>query len=134
VKPIDKDFTIEDAVSSGELCTPGLTNYVMPAVHRIRKVALLVEWSRNFGRGVLRGIGQYVQTHGRWKVYQTERRLSDAAPPWLKTWQGDGVIARIENRRLAAQLKQLGIPVVDLFEHEQAGEHPALGGEKTADR
>jgi len=94
--------------------------------HRIRKVALLVEWSRNFGRGVLRGIGQYVQTHGRWKVYHTERKLSDTAPSWLRNWQGDGIIARIENRKLAAQIKQLGLPVVDLFEHEDGGTIPAV--------
>jgi len=92
----------------------------------IRKVALLVEWSRNYGRGVLRGIGRYAQAHRRWKVYQTERRLSDTAPSWLRRWQGDGIIARIENRRLAAQIKRLGLPVVDLFEHEDAEGIPAV--------
>ena len=86
--------------------------------NRIRRVALLVEWSRAYGRGVLRGIGRYVQAHGRWKVYHTERKLSDAAPPWLKHWEGDGIIARIENRKLAEQIKRLRIPVVNLFEHE----------------
>jgi hypothetical protein len=87
---------------------------------------LLVEWSRTYGRGVLRGIGQYVQTHGRWKVYHTERTLSEAAPPWLRNWQGDGIIARIENRKLAGQITQLGLPVVDLFEHENPGPVPAV--------
>jgi LacI family transcriptional regulator len=93
---------------------------------RIRQVALLVEWSRAYGRGVLRGIGRYVQTHGRWKVYHTERSLSDAAPPWLRTWKGDGIIARIENPRLAAQLKRMGLPLVDLFEHGGRGHVPTV--------
>ncbi|MEN6405602.1 MAG: DNA-binding transcriptional regulator [Thermoguttaceae bacterium] len=96
------------------------------ARRRIRHVALLVEWSRAFGRGVLRGIGRYVQAHGRWKVYHTERKLSEAAPQWLRAWQGDGVIARIENQALAAQLRQLQIPMVNLFERGDMDDVPAV--------
>jgi LacI family transcriptional regulator len=83
--------------------------------HRIRRVALMVEWSRVFGRGVLRGIGKYVQTHGRWKVDFTERKLSETAPGWLRHWKGDGIIARIEDGELARQIESLEIPVVDLY-------------------
>jgi len=94
--------------------------------NRVRKVALLVEWSRVYGRGVLRGIGQYVQAHRRWKVYHTERKLSETSPPWLRNWRGDGIIARIESRKLAAQIKRLGVPVIDLFEHEDMNGIPAV--------
>lgn len=99
----------------------------MPLVPRhVRKVALLVEWSRVYGRGVLQGIGKYVQAHGRWKVYYAERKLSESAPAWLKQWKGDGIIARIENRRLADQIKQLNLPVVEVFEHEDMALIPAV--------
>lgn len=81
----------------------------------VRRVALLVEWSRIFGRGVLRGIGRYVQTHGRWKVFYSERKLSEKPPGWLRRWYGDGVIARIEDASLAEQLFALGLPLVDLY-------------------
>ncbi len=47
--------------------------------HRVYRVALLVGWSRVYGRGVLRGIGRYVQAHRRWKVYHSERKLSETA-------------------------------------------------------
>jgi len=93
---------------------------------RIRRVALLVEWSRAYGRAVLRGIGKYVQVHGRWKVYFTERKLAESAPAWLRTWKGDGIIARIENRRLAEAVARLGVPVVDLFEHKQRTKTPGV--------
>ncbi len=96
------------------------------ARHQLRQVALLVESSRVYGRGVLRGIGKYVQAHGKWKVYHTERKLSEMAPPWLRTWQGDGVIARIENQKLAGRIRQLRLPVVDLFEHENMADIPAV--------
>ena len=82
-----------------------------------RKIALLIEWSRAYGRGVLGGIANYVRAHGTWKTYQTERRLCDAAPEWLRDWHGDGIIARIESRTLLTQLRRLQLPTVDLFEH-----------------
>ena len=92
----------------------------------IRQVALLIEWSRIYGRDVLRGIGKYVQTHGRWEVYHTERNLSDAAPLWLRKWKGDGIIARIENPRLATQIKRMKVPFVDLYDREEMGHIPAV--------
>jgi LacI family transcriptional regulator len=91
-----------------------------------RKVALLIEWSRAYGRGVLCGIANYVQAHGTWKIYQTERRLCDAAPEWLRGWKGDGIIARIENAELLDQIRQLDVPVVDLFEHRSTAGIPGV--------
>lgn len=93
---------------------------------QLRQVALLVESSRVYGRGVLRGIGNYVQAHGTWKVYHSERKLSEVAPSWLRTWTGDGIIARIESRTLAAQIKQLRLPVVDLFDHADQNDIPTV--------
>ncbi len=91
-----------------------------------RKIALLIEWSRVFGRGVLRGIAGYVKAHGTWRIYQTERRLCDAAPGWLKDWSGDGIIARIENDELSRQIRRMGLPVVDLFEHSRSEGFPGV--------
>ncbi len=91
-----------------------------------RKIALLIEWSRAYGRGVLGGIANYVKAHETWKIYQTERRLCDAAPEWLKHWQGDGVIARIENEELLEEIRKLDLPVVDLFEHRSAEGIPGV--------
>ncbi|MDD4270108.1 MAG: XylR family transcriptional regulator [Pirellulaceae bacterium] len=93
---------------------------------RPRKVALLIEWSRAYGRGVLGGIADYVRAHGTWKIYQTERRLCDGPPDWLKTWNGDGIIARIENVQLRRQIAQMDLPVVDLFEHRNRGGVPGV--------
>jgi len=91
-----------------------------------RKIALLIEWSRAYGRGVLSGIATYVRAHGTWKTYQTERRLCDAAPGWMRDWNGDGIIARIESRRLFQQIRRMNLPTVDLFEHAEAGALPAV--------
>jgi LacI family transcriptional regulator len=40
--------------------------------------------------------------------------LYDTVPSWLKSWRGDGIIARIENRRMARVIRNLRVPSVDL--------------------
>src|SRR5215467_10125933 len=78
------------------------------------RVALLVESSRAYGRGLLHGIAEYIRLHGPWSVYMAERGLGDDPPPWLQGWNGDGVIARIENRKIAHAIGELAVPAVDL--------------------
>lgn len=87
---------------------------------------MLVEWSRAYGRGVLRGIAAYAKAHETWKIYQTERSLFDAAPGWLQDWDGDGIIARIENDELLEQIVQMNLPTVDLFERGQINGFPGV--------
>jgi LacI family transcriptional regulator len=78
------------------------------------QVALLIESSRAYGRGLLQGIARYVREHGPWSIFHQERRASDPPPAWLKGWRGAGVIARIEDHQLAAAIRRLGVPVVDV--------------------
>ena len=79
------------------------------------QVALLIESSRNYGRGVLRGIARYAHAHGPWSFFVQERELHSGIPKWLQHWKGDGIIARIESRRMAAQLSKLDCLVVDVL-------------------
>jgi len=79
------------------------------------QVALLIESSRNYGRGILRGIARFSHAHEPWSFFVQERELHSGIPHWLKNWKGDGIIARIENRRMAAQLSRLNCPVVDVL-------------------
>ena len=78
------------------------------------RVALLVESSRAYGRGLLHGIAEYVRLHGPWSIYLAERGLGYAPPGWLRGWNGDGVIARIENLGIARVVRRLALPTVDL--------------------
>jgi LacI family transcriptional regulator len=81
----------------------------------IPRVALLIESSRNYGRGILRGIAQYAHVRGPWSFFTQERELHSGIPAWLQTWKGHGIIARIEDRRTARALLKLGLPVVDVL-------------------
>lgn len=79
------------------------------------KVALIVDTSLASGRGILRGIGDYVRQHVPWSIYHEPRGLDDPAPKWLHGWDGDGIIARVQNKKIAAAVKATGLPVVDLL-------------------
>jgi LacI family transcriptional regulator len=76
-------------------------------------VACIVETSMAFGREILGGVTRYLQESGPWTVYIEQRSLTDQAPRWLETWEGDGIISRLAPR-LARRLHARGIPTVDL--------------------
>jgi len=79
-----------------------------------KRVALLIESSRAYGRGLLAGIAAYARAHRNWSIYHHERMLGDAVPKWLEDWSGDGIIARVENRQIVSFLQNHSIPAVDL--------------------
>ena len=61
---------------------------------RVRHVALLIETSRSYGRGLLRGIIRYQREHGPWSIFFEPRGVNDSAPAWLESWRGHGILAR----------------------------------------
>lgn len=80
------------------------------------EVALLLESSSGYARGLLAGITAYVREHGHWSVVTGEPERLGLPPQWLRTWRGDGIIARIETRAFADHLRHLDVPVIDLSE------------------
>ncbi len=79
-----------------------------------RSVALLIETSNSYSRGVLEGITQYVRHHERWSIFLPEQERGGRPPQWLGRWNGDGIIARIETDEIAASLRKAKLPVVDV--------------------
>ena len=80
----------------------------------MRRVAVLIESSRAYGRGLLRGVARYNREHGHWSVYLQPHGLDDPPPPWLRRWRGDGILARIGDRRMLRAVLGTGLPTVDL--------------------
>jgi len=83
-----------------------------------RKVILLVENSRGFGRDLLKGIADYVKVHGPWTFYhppffyiRTSGRRDDELLR-LKDWGPDGIIAREFSPKTREQILSLGVPAV----------------------
>ncbi|HEY1108186.1 MAG TPA: DNA-binding transcriptional regulator [Opitutaceae bacterium] len=81
---------------------------------RRRQVALLIETSNAYARGLLQGVVHYIREHEPWSFYLMEQGRGDDPPPWLERWKGDGIIARIETPKIAAAVVRAALPTVDL--------------------
>lgn len=79
-----------------------------------RSVALLIETSNGYSRGLIEGVISYTKIHRNWSIYLTEQERGASPPSWLKTWGGDGIIARIETDIIGQRLVECGVPIVDL--------------------
>jgi len=79
-----------------------------------RAVALLIETSNSYARGLLDGIVAYVQQNANWSIYLPEQERGAPPPSWLGRWKGDGILARIETATIARAVRRTKLPVVDL--------------------
>ena len=80
-----------------------------------QRIAILVESSRAFGRGLIEGINSFASERDDWLLYYHEGTLHFDLAEWLDAWNGDGVITRITNEKDAHTLAASGIPTVDLL-------------------
>lgn len=80
----------------------------------LRHVALLIESSGAYGRGLLQGIAKYNRERRGWSTYFQPHGLTDPPPDWLRHWKGDGILARINDRQTARFVGRTRVPVVNL--------------------
>jgi len=80
-----------------------------------KKIGLLVETSLGSGREILKGIARYARYSGDWQLFHAAGGLSEMIPNWLENWDGDGIIARIQNDEVSKKLSELKIPVIDVL-------------------
>ena len=74
-------------------------------------VALLLETSTEYGRGLMRGIVRYSRLHGPWSLYVAPGHLAQALPK-AKSWSGTGIIARIRSPEMANLIRATKLPFV----------------------
>ena len=79
-----------------------------------KKVAVIVQSSKGYGRGLLAGISSFARTHRTWSIYHDDRILQDSIPEWLERWNGDGMIASFDNKALAEYVRSRAVPAIDL--------------------
>ncbi len=82
------------------------------------RIAILVDTSREWGRRLVQGVNSYAVKHGPWKLWVATRGPFQAgARDRLNlpaNWNGDGIIAPIENDSIAKKLVSYGCPVVNV--------------------
>jgi len=81
-----------------------------PAVIRVPKVALLLETSGHYGRGLLLGVIRYSRLHGPWSLYIGAGHYEQGLPKAEFT----GIIARVASVKQAEQIKATRLPAVVL--------------------
>src|SRR2546423_12956310 len=101
-----------------------------PSRPQRRRVALIIETSNEYARGILHGIRAYIREHGGWDIDLDERRRGEATG-WLDGWRGDRVIARIENAHIAAEGLRSKLPCGDVRAARQV---PGLPRVRTQDQ
>ncbi len=74
------------------------------------------------GRGLLRGIGSYIQSHGPWTVFHRVGLIPQQLSPQLRKWNPHGIIGQFDTPQVLRQVRRLGVPTIDLF-----GLHPCQG-------
>lgn len=79
-----------------------------------RNVALIIETSNSYARGILRGIHEYARTRHGWTLYLTEHGRHEIDQSFAGNWKFDGVIARIETDQMARIIKAMNVPTVDV--------------------
>ena len=98
-------------LSSG-IITSEIRYQGMP-LSKIPRVAVLVDTATGWGRRLVRGIGRYARKHGPWHIWidARDQRAMIKLPP---KWQGEGIIARIQNHAMARHVAAAGVPTVNV--------------------
>ena len=77
-----------------------------------REIALLIERSTAFGRGVLQGVARYNQQVGGWSACLKGGSLADSITTWLRQWRGDGVLLMCDDPAVVDAVRKSRLPVV----------------------
>ena len=77
------------------------------------QVALLVDTATDWGRQIIYGIERYARQQGGWNIW-LQRRCQYAPGRLPHGWRGDGIIARVADRRTARYLAETPGPVVNV--------------------
>jgi LacI family transcriptional regulator len=78
-----------------------------------RHVAVLIESSRSYGRGLIEGVVSYNRERRTWSIAFEPHELG-ASPQWLRHWKGDGILSRLTDHCMIQDLAAKRIPVVHL--------------------
>src|SRR6056297_3166316 len=98
----------------------------------MRRVALLIETSRSYGRALMRGVKQYSVEHGPWSLFVEVRDLESKPPPWLANWDGDGILTRTGSDAIAKAVHRSGVPAVELRSPRRGSHFPFVGVDNQA--
>ena len=63
-------------------------------LNRTKKVAIFVETSASYGRGILEGVAEYLKATQNWAVFLERTELSQCPKGWIESNDWDGILCR----------------------------------------
>jgi LacI family transcriptional regulator len=99
-------------------------------MRRMKRVAIAVNMNKAFDRQVVAGVARFARQRDDWSLYTEDESL--AKLPDLDSWHGDGIIADLDDRRLARAVARVGVPVVG-FGGAQSPDDPLASRHYVAD-
>jgi LacI family transcriptional regulator len=100
-------------------------------MQEVKRVILLIESSRAYGRGLLRGIVKYSKLKGGWSFYNEPRGQGQSLPR-LGSWEVDGAIVRLSETEKAYRFLEKGIPIIVAREEKEISGVPNIVGDNVA--
>lgn len=92
-----------------------------------KSIALLIETSNRYCRELLRGIHDYViEKEKNWSLHLNEQARGSGPPTWWKEWQGNGIIARIDNAKIESAIRKKQLPVVSVSANGFGKDFPSV--------
>ncbi len=97
------------------------------------KILLLIDYSSDYDRRLLRGLVKYSQENGPWifsrlPFYFIEMHGIEGVLQWARKWKPDAIIGKIESNTIDLQ-KELNVPVVLLNFHWRSTRYSNLTGD-----
>ena len=81
-------------------------------------ISVSVDKSRSYGRGVLQGLADYIETYGaNWSIFLAPLSGQKLSQSWLHHWSGSGLIAYREDESQARTVSKRRLPMVDVAGH-----------------
>lgn len=99
----------------------------------MHKIILLIDFSEDYSRNLLKGISKYAREHGPWvfcqmPLFHRETLGVDGILNWARDWEADGIIGQLYNDSSVEKIVQAGIPVIAQDFKERFVEIPNITG------
>ena len=99
----------------------------------MHKIILLIDFSEDYSRNLLKGISKYAREHGPWvfcqmPLFHRETLGVDGILNWARDWEADGIIGQLYNDSSIEKIVQAGIPVIAQDFNERFTEIPNITG------
>ncbi len=89
-------------------------------MNTLKKILLIIDVSREHGRGIARGVRRYSDQNAHWWILYENRQIFEQHKQLLSDWHGDGIISRSGSPALSEAIAATGIPSVELYQNGPA--------------